>query len=107
MSKNQFEVCECGCKQLICKKCGEQFHPYDNHECEAIPIDDPIKPDHYKVGGMEPIEYMQIKMTPEQFKGFLIGNVLKYVSRYPHKNGVEDLNKAKWYLDKLINLERE
>jgi hypothetical protein len=58
--------------------------------------------DHYTTGGMHPWEYMKLKMTPEQFEGFLVGNVLKYVSRYPKKNGLEDLKKAAWYLNKLI-----
>lgn len=74
---------------------------------KQLPHDPVNSPSHYKFGGIDPIDYMQIKMTPEQFKGFLIGNVLKYVSRYPHKNGVEDLKKAKWYLDRLINSESE
>jgi hypothetical protein len=33
---------------------------------------------------------------------FLEGNIIKYVTRYKDKNGIEDLKKAKWYLDKLI-----
>jgi hypothetical protein len=64
---------------------------------------DNINPDHYKVGGIETIDYMQAKMTPEQFQGHLIGNVIKYTSRFQYKNGMEDLNKAQWYLTKLIN----
>lgn len=36
--------------------------------------------------------------------GFLEGNVIKYVTRYKHKNGLEDLKKAKQYLDKLIEV---
>lgn len=61
-----------------------------------------VRPDHYKVGGIEPYEYMKMKMTKEQYEGFLLGNVIKYVSRYQHKNGVEDLKKAQWYLNELI-----
>ena len=36
---------------------------------------------------------------------FLEGNVIKYVTRYENKNGLEDLKKAKWYLDRLIKRE--
>lgn len=61
-----------------------------------------VNPDHYKTGGIEVIDYLQAKLSPEAFRGFLAGNVLKYVSRYEKKNGVEDLEKAKWYLDRLI-----
>jgi len=56
-------------------------------------------PPHYTIGGIEVIDYIRAKLTPEEFIGFCRGNVLKYVSRAPHKGGVEDLKKAKNYLD--------
>jgi len=34
--------------------------------------------------------------------GFLEGNIVKYIARYKHKNGLEDLKKAEWYLQRLI-----
>lgn len=68
---------------------------------------DNINPSHYIFGGIETIEYLKAKMTADEFRGFLKGNVLKYVSREAEKNGVEDLKKAKWYLDKLIEVEDE
>ncbi|CAB4142347.1 SaV-like [uncultured Caudovirales phage] len=61
-------------------------------------------PSHYTQGGIETIDYLQAKMTQEQFEGYLVGNILKYVSRYPHKNGIEDLRKAQWYVNKLIEV---
>ena len=61
-------------------------------------------PSHYTQGGIETIDYIQSKLTHEQFEGYLAGNILKYVSRYPHKNGIEDLKKAGWYLDKLVKV---
>mgnify|MGYP001050643255 FL=1 len=61
-------------------------------------------PDHYTVGGIETIDFIQAKMSPEEFKGYLTGNILKYITRYKHKNGLEDLKKAQWYLDKLIGV---
>lgn len=63
---------------------------------------DNINPDHYKVGGIETIQYLEAKLTIDQLEGYLVGNILKYVSRYPFKNGLEDLEKARWYLNKLI-----
>jgi len=63
---------------------------------------DPVQPNHYAVGGIQPIEYMRLKMTEEEFAGFCKGNVIKYVSRATHKNGLEDLKKARKYLDYLI-----
>jgi hypothetical protein len=67
-------------------------------------MDNVNHPSHYTQGGIETIDYLQAKMTQEQFEGYLLGNVLKYVSRYPHKNGTEDLKKAQWYLSKLIGV---
>lgn len=65
---------------------------------------DNINPNHYIFGGIETIDYLDAKMTAEEYRGFLKGNVLKYVSREAEKNGEEDLKKAKWYLDKLIEV---
>ena len=66
-----------------------------------------INPNHYIFGGIETIEYLKAKLTPAEYRGFLKGNVLKYVSREAEKNGLEDLKKAKWYLDKLIEVEND
>ncbi len=63
---------------------------------------DKINPDHYKFGGIETIDYIKAKLTEEAFEGYLVGNILKYVSRYKEKNGLEDLHKAEWYLCRLI-----
>ena len=56
--------------------------------------------------------YTQFKIQPMEFiggnkLGFLEGNVIKYVCRYNLKNGVEDLKKARHYLDKLIEREEK
>lgn len=59
-------------------------------------------PSHYTQGGIETVDYIKAKLTKEQFEGYCIGNVIKYISRYRHKNGVEDLKKARWYLEKAI-----
>jgi len=55
--------------------------------------------------------YMQYKIQPMEFIGinkigYLEGNVIKYVCRYNMKNGVEDLEKAAHYLEKIIERER-
>lgn len=64
---------------------------------------DPVNsPSHYTYGGIETIDIMRAKMTSEQFEGYLLGNVMKYIMRYRYKNGVQDLEKAKWYLIRLI-----
>lgn len=60
------------------------------------------RPEHYRQGGMETIDILKAKLSPEAFKGFCIGNVIKYVTRAEYKNGIEDYKKAKQYLDFLI-----
>lgn len=63
-------------------------------------------PEHYKSGGIETIDYIEAKLTPEQYEGYLLGNIIKYTSRYRQKNGIEDLQKAEWYLKRLIQQKR-
>ena len=64
---------------------------------------DPVnKPDHYTFGGIEAIEGVEASMSQEAFHGWLKGNILTYVWRYERKNGLEDLLKARWNLDRLI-----
>tara|TARA_R110002012_G_scaffold233353_1_gene406494 strand:- start:3647 stop:3874 length:228 start_codon:yes stop_codon:yes gene_type:complete len=59
-------------------------------------------PPHYNTGDIECIDAIKESMTPESFKGYLKGNIQKYIWRYEAKKGVEDLKKAQWYLNKLI-----
>jgi len=62
---------------------------------------DPINPSHYKQGGIECIEAIKAA-TGDGFIGYVWGNILKYLWRWPKKGGVDDLKKARWYLDRLI-----
>lgn len=71
-----------------------------NEEVEAV--SDMINhPSHYNKFSREVIDTMQGMSTPEEFKGYLKLNAIKYLSRYQGKNGVEDLSKAIWYINKL------
>lgn len=65
-------------------------------------LPDAVNPSHYRQGGIECIEAIKASMSREAFLGFLKGQVLKYLWRYEHKNQVEDLQKAQWYLARLI-----
>ena len=65
---------------------GKLFHPQKKNN----PV---TQPDHYNKGA---------SMHPQEYKGYLKGNCLKYLWRYEYKNGVEDLRKARVYLDWLI-----
>jgi hypothetical protein len=60
-------------------------------------------PAHYNSGKMECIDAIESALSPEEFKGYLKGNTLKYLWRMNLKGSVEtDAKKAKWYLDKLL-----
>lgn len=62
---------------------------------------DAVNPDHYKVGGMETIDYLQAKLSPEEFAGYCRGNALKYLSRVGHKDATaQEIGKAIWYLER-------
>ena len=65
------------------------------------------QPSHYTAGGIETIDYLRAKLGPLAFLGYCIGNVLKYVSRYQFKNGLEDLKKAQVYLGWAIKAMEE
>ena len=57
------------------------------------------KSGHYDAGGIETIEIIRAKLTPEQFYGYCLGNVLKYLCRANHKGDPErDLEKAGVYM---------
>ena len=58
-------------------------------------------PPHYNKQGIECIDAISAALG-EGMEYYLQGNIMKYLWRYRYKNGVEDLKKAKWYLDKVI-----
>jgi hypothetical protein len=58
-------------------------------------------PPHYQ-GSIECIDAIEASMSAEAFKGALKANAIKYVWRYETKGGVESLQKAQWYLNRLI-----
>lgn len=60
------------------------------------------QPAHYASGDIECIDAIRASMSIEEFQGFCKGNVQKYVWRWRQKGGVEDLQKARWYLERLI-----
>ena len=62
-------------------------------------------PSHYTDGGIECIEAIEAQLTVEEYRGYLKGNIAKYVWREKHKGGTESLKKAQWYLGRLIDLE--
>jgi hypothetical protein len=66
-------------------------------------MDEVNHPPHYTANTIEAIDYMKDNMSPEAFKGYLEGCVKKYLHRHAYKGkALEDLKKARWYLDRLI-----
>lgn len=69
-------------------------------------MDNVNSPPHYKSGDIECIDAIKASMSREQFAGYLKGNVMKYVWRMSYKGKpIEDLRKARWYLERLIEVE--
>ena len=59
---------------------------------------------HYLDKQVQPWDAMESWMTEEQYKGFMLGNVIKYIARFQDKGGKIDLEKAQHYLDKCLEL---
>lgn len=66
---------------------------------------DNTNPSHYKFGDMESMDFVDNVLKYGKFKAYqahYVANIIKYLVRAPRKNGLEDLKKAKWNLDRLI-----
>jgi hypothetical protein len=76
---------------------------FDGKENAWYEVEDEVNhPDHYKVGGIETIDFIEAKGL-----NYHLGNVIKYITRADHKGSrLKDLKKAQWYLNRAIyNLE--
>src|SRR5690625_2039486 len=69
---------------------------------------DPINPDHYKQGKFETIDIIldRVATLPGE-QASLVTNIIRYLWRYDNKNGLEDLEKAQWYLGKLAEVVKD
>lgn len=72
-----------------------------NMQSDNLELDMVNSPAHYNKANIETIDMIE-SVTGDGFEAYLQGNILKYICRYKYKNGVEDLKKAKWYLNRLI-----
>ena len=63
-------------------------------------LDTQVGGSHYKNMVIQPVEFIE-----KNNLGFCAGNVIKYICRYKNKNGIEDLKKARHYIDLLIEIE--
>ena len=80
----------------------EDMTEYVEKYLEAVKPDPVNRPAHYTSGGIECIDAMQAAFGVEAVKDFCLCNSFKYLWRHRNKNGVEDLKKARWYLNRLI-----
>jgi len=64
--------------------------------------DSVVRPQHYQAGGIETIDVIRAKLGPAGFGYYCEGNTIKYLTRWRHKGGVEDLRKARVYLEWLL-----
>lgn len=96
--KNEFHSEKCSIKN---NEAYPETYWIDKNNHDAV-----NHPSHYCTGGIECIDV--IKATSQGMDGieaFCHGNAMKYLFRWQYKNGVEDLKKARWYIDKLIEIQ--
>ena len=79
------------------------FYSGKSHEvCEDVVNN----PKHYQLDcGVEVIDIIGSTLTPEAYMGYLKGNVIKYILRADKKNKRQDLEKAQWYLNRILDEE--
>lgn len=93
-------------KEFTLFLCPGQYS-YSNPEDPKNKPDLVNHPSHYETGKFECIEVMEEALGRDVVKGFCIGNAFKYFYRAKRKNGLEDLKKAQWYLNRVISMEDE
>jgi len=71
----------------------------------VIQEDEVNHPSHYTDGAIECIEAIEAQLTPEEYRGYLKGNCVKYLWRERIKGGTTSLKKAQWYLDRLVQID--
>lgn len=97
-----------GAKHTLQFDFGETLQAYveahaDDDAFNAVRPDMVEKPPHYNQGGIECIDYIKQQLG-DGFVSYCEGNVIKYMHRYRHKNGLEDLKKAQWYLARMAEV---
>lgn len=102
--KHYCDRCKAELGVLACK--GEMGGKYCSTACAKMGDFkkrlDLNEPEHYHKHEMDTIDFLQKGFPPSVFKGFALGSAIKYLHRYENKNGIEDLEKAKDYIQRLI-----
>lgn len=93
----------------ICTDCGYEMDETVDfcQYCLKVKDSDPIKkPSHYMHGGLETKQIIKALLTPEEYRGYCKGNIIKYMDRAPYKGQTEqDYGKRKEYFDWLTEVE--
>lgn len=88
----------------LCTRCWDREIPGTETRGET---DNVNHPKHYETGKFECIDVMVETQGVEAVKSFCLCNAFKYIYRTSRKNGLEDIKKAIWYLEKYVELEAE
>lgn len=97
--KTWFDPVERDCPGGVCPV------PWASFREDKLESDNVNHPSHYTDGSIECIEALEAQLSKEEYRGYLKGNVAKYLWREKHKGGVESLKKAEWYLKRLIEID--
>ncbi|MFW3577775.1 DUF3310 domain-containing protein [Vagococcus fluvialis] len=89
------------CKERINKELNESVRALGKALKDSKNNDIVNSPNHYTQNGRETIENIRDTMSSEGYQGYCVGNVVKYLARYKFKNGLEDVRKAKKYIEFL------
>ena len=81
---------------------GERHEAFMRRQADMV-----NSPPHYNQGDIEAIDAIEAALGHEGFKAYCRGNILKYSWRAEHKNGLQDMEKARWYLERLIQTTRD
>lgn len=98
---------------LVVYAVGDAEHPYQafpftlNNKPEDSYRHDAIEPDHYKNGDHDLLWHLKDILTPEEFRGAMKFNIIKYTVRENNKNGIEDIEKGEEYLNRFGEFETE
>lgn len=98
------------CSKRACRTCLQDSLDWlleEHKEKETKTIDSINHPQHYEINGIECIDVLLATQGKEAVKNFCICNAIKYLYRWKNKNGAEDIKKAKWYINKFLELEKE
>ena len=100
MSDDMLNKCYNWYKELVQASCENAEDSCCNKEQNVDMVN---HPSHYTQGGIECIDCIKSATVGKVgIEAFCVGNAIKYLFRYEEKNGIEDVKKARWYIDRLI-----